>query len=70
MENEMNWPPRFCTSCQVMRTVEGGVWVKIERGKRQRWVCQWCMAKRGATAAGTAPATQKASGAVSGIVSR
>jgi len=70
MENEMNWPPRFCTSCQVMRTVEGGVWVKIERGKRQRWVCQWCMAKRGATAAGTASATPKAFGAVSGIVSR
>lgn len=69
MENEMNWPPRFCTSCQVMRTVEGGVWVKIERGKRQRWVCQWCLAKR-ATAAGTASATRKVFGANCGIVSR
>ncbi len=35
---------KFCTSCQAMRSLEGGV-VRQTRGV-PRWICQPCLQKR------------------------
>jgi hypothetical protein len=35
---------KFCTSCQAMRSLEGGV-VRQTRGV-PRWICQLCLEKK------------------------
>lgn len=34
---------RFCTSCQMRQSLEGGKWIKKNNGMNQRWKCGHCL---------------------------
>jgi len=37
---------RYCTNCLQSRDSIGGYWKSHDNGKRRRWLCATCAAKR------------------------